>query len=375
MMAHKHDTHFIPSPFKAVTQYENAFVRAWNNNIAEAVAEVLKYIANATAVAIKTGQVGGTSILDEIEDTEVEKAHNVGDLHPNGLWIWTEYAPGKFDWRVANKKKKATQKIWEMNPEIAKLKTSAECQKYVEDKGYISWASDIEKADLKSAQLICSALVNLHDLIPYQRIKIKMVKLKDATMDACDGETIRINSDYFTAFDPSKYWHRTNDEYVTNNKKMLVAVERWIKTRLASDPNADVSKLQATQRKLAELVEKCPRWTYGDETTLAADIVLHEMGHILNAQCSGGCGHWKNPMYKLSHTPDEIKKHQQLNDERNAIFQRYCKEKRVLSEYSTTKPVEFFAECFVAWVHKDKALPKYVSDFYDKYFKETTPKR
>lgn len=53
IMSHKHDTHFIPSPFKVVTQYENAFVRAWNNNIAEAVAEVLKYIANATAVAIK----------------------------------------------------------------------------------------------------------------------------------------------------------------------------------------------------------------------------------------------------------------------------------------------------------------------------------
>ena len=194
-MAHKHDTHFIPSPFKVVTQYENAFVRAWNNNIAEAVAEVLKYIANATAVAIKTGQVGGASILDEIDDTEVEKAHQVGDLHPNGKWVWTEYKPGKFDWRTANKKKKAIQKIWEINPEIAKLKTSAECQKYVEDKGYISWASDIKKADFKSAQLICSALVNLHDLIPYQRIKIKMARLKDAVMDASDGETITRDCD------------------------------------------------------------------------------------------------------------------------------------------------------------------------------------
>ena len=66
-MAHKHNTHFIPSPFKVVTQYENAFVRAWNDNMAKAVSEVLKYIANATAIAIKTGQVGGTSILDEIK--------------------------------------------------------------------------------------------------------------------------------------------------------------------------------------------------------------------------------------------------------------------------------------------------------------------
>lgn len=29
-----------------------------------------------------------------------EKAHKVGDIHPNGKWVWTEIHPGKFDWRV-----------------------------------------------------------------------------------------------------------------------------------------------------------------------------------------------------------------------------------------------------------------------------------
>lgn len=46
-------SHFIPSPYPAVTEYENAFVKEWNNNTAEAVAEVLKYVAQATASAIK----------------------------------------------------------------------------------------------------------------------------------------------------------------------------------------------------------------------------------------------------------------------------------------------------------------------------------
>lgn len=49
---HKH-SHFIPSPYPAVTEYENAFVTEWNNNTSEAVAEVLKYVAQATASAIK----------------------------------------------------------------------------------------------------------------------------------------------------------------------------------------------------------------------------------------------------------------------------------------------------------------------------------
>ena len=35
----------------------------------------------------------------------IEKAvqRKVGDMHPNGKWVWTEYKPGKFDWRPAKK--------------------------------------------------------------------------------------------------------------------------------------------------------------------------------------------------------------------------------------------------------------------------------
>lgn len=47
------ESHFIPSPFTAVTEYENTFVKEWNKNTVNAVAEVLKYMAQATASAIK----------------------------------------------------------------------------------------------------------------------------------------------------------------------------------------------------------------------------------------------------------------------------------------------------------------------------------
>lgn len=52
-MAHKHESHFIPSPYPTVTSYENEFVKEFNNNLSGAVAEVLKYMAKATASAIK----------------------------------------------------------------------------------------------------------------------------------------------------------------------------------------------------------------------------------------------------------------------------------------------------------------------------------
>lgn len=55
MAKHNHDkeSSFIPSPFKTVTSYENAFIKAWNDNLSAAVADVLKYTAKATAEAIK----------------------------------------------------------------------------------------------------------------------------------------------------------------------------------------------------------------------------------------------------------------------------------------------------------------------------------
>lgn len=34
-----------------------------------------------------------------VDVDDLEKGHNVGDAHPNGKWVWTEYKPGKFDWR------------------------------------------------------------------------------------------------------------------------------------------------------------------------------------------------------------------------------------------------------------------------------------
>ena len=42
----------------------------------------------------------------ENKEDVIEKAvsRKVGDAHPNGKWIWTEYKPGKFDWRSLDRK-------------------------------------------------------------------------------------------------------------------------------------------------------------------------------------------------------------------------------------------------------------------------------
>lgn len=46
--------------------------------------------------------------IKKSEEDELEKAINrqVGDVHPNGKWVWTQLPSGKYDWRVISNKNK-----------------------------------------------------------------------------------------------------------------------------------------------------------------------------------------------------------------------------------------------------------------------------
>lgn len=55
----------------------------------------------------KSLQIGYT------ESDDFEKAHSVGDVHPNGKWVWTKLPSGKYDWRVIKKTSQGTNKTWD----------------------------------------------------------------------------------------------------------------------------------------------------------------------------------------------------------------------------------------------------------------------
>ena len=51
--SHDKDSHFIPSPYKTVTSYENAFIKSWSESVAESIGDVLKYVAKIAASELK----------------------------------------------------------------------------------------------------------------------------------------------------------------------------------------------------------------------------------------------------------------------------------------------------------------------------------
>lgn len=63
---------------------------------------------------------------------ELEKAHKVGDIHPNGKWVWTQLPSGRYDWRVI---KKTSAPSGGSAPATAQKKNSS---KEEEVKGFIN---------------------------------------------------------------------------------------------------------------------------------------------------------------------------------------------------------------------------------------------
>lgn len=386
----KHESHFIPSPFPVVTSYENAFIKKFNDNLAGAVAEVLKYIAHATALSVKEVET------KKAFDNDIEKAHKVGDLHPNGRWVWTEYSPGKFDWRTAKKSALKKIELWKERKEFSKSKTPSDCIKILLDKGVVTQGSNISRCDIKTARKVSSVLLNAKEWFNMQPIEVQMKKLNGATAQASAGRLLELNSDYFKSFDSDRYyrdsvveWHKAqeyNYKRLVEKKKQLQKSGTW---------DAKRGKLLDEKIRLAkEASEKYRGFTVEYKGTACEDVVIHEIGHILNAQCSGGCNMMpfaehraknfeQNVRNKYGTTPpDFIQKHlddlkkatvvsKQLNQEHYNLWANYIKGSNLISKYCASKRVEGFAEMFVAYVHGDTELPKSVHDYYDKYFKQT----
>lgn len=83
-----------------------------------------KIIADAVRGLKVKKSVKATSEHKEAASKQQKQAkHNVGDLHPNGKWVWTEYKPGKFDWRGIPKDGKTVKsQSKNQHPKPTKLK-------------------------------------------------------------------------------------------------------------------------------------------------------------------------------------------------------------------------------------------------------------
>ncbi len=103
----------------------------------------------------KSFQIGFT------ESEDLQKAHNVGDIHPNGKWVWTQLPSGKYDWRVI---KKTAQGAGNATPTPAGSKNDTQNQKTA-PKSSVDYTKEDEKkkkevkVDYKEAKSVADFLL------------------------------------------------------------------------------------------------------------------------------------------------------------------------------------------------------------------------
>jgi len=113
----------------------------------------------------------------EVNDA-IEKARNVGDVHPNGKWVWKQLPSGKFDWRTIPggggqasaptqsaqpKKEDATPTVEKFSQKLISDKLGQDAA-FFKTKGAKSWDDVTPLADFGVPAINCGANCSQYNL-------------------------------------------------------------------------------------------------------------------------------------------------------------------------------------------------------------------
>lgn len=91
---------FISDKDNEIDQYELWCIAKSRYDQLNAANEVAENNDEATSEQAAETTETPKAIRNTPKQRATKSKHEVGDLHPTKDWVWTEYAPGKFDWRT-----------------------------------------------------------------------------------------------------------------------------------------------------------------------------------------------------------------------------------------------------------------------------------
>lgn len=194
-------------------------------------------------------------------ENSISKAHKVGDIHPNGKWVWTLLPSGRYDWRVIKKQAQTVETPKQEEPKQTSKFTREELRK---DYNAVEGADGAEKKtlaakygvqSLKKADIQKEILnqlrearktavtFDIEDVRDFFRLEPGVLKIKDYLKD----ESIEF----------VKYLKGHEEEYLKKHK-----LDKWIGFPISSNiplSYADKDKLKRYAKITEYLKEAQPR--------------------------------------------------------------------------------------------------------------------
>ncbi len=194
-------------------------------------------------------------------ENSISKAHKVGDIHPNGKWVWTLLPSGRYDWRVIKKQAQTVETPKQEDPKQTSKFTREELRK---DYDAVEWADGVEKKTLAAKYVVQSlkkadiqkeilnqlrearktaASFDIEDVRDFFRLEPGILKIKDYLKD----ESIEF----------VKYLKEHEEEYLKKHK-----LDKWIGFPISSSiplSYADKDKLKRYAKITEYLEEAQPR--------------------------------------------------------------------------------------------------------------------
>lgn len=335
---------------------------------------------------------------------DIEKARAVGEFHANGKWVWTEYQPGKYDWRTAKKgsrgvPKRPTNKVRAVRSRNVE-EAEAWAERYIKSVG----KADYSGIAIGDANKVNKVLIDLQNegILRGNRTFIFTPFKGKAGNDAAGGSyqmmkhshggtaNLRIDVKFETDINRSirkakRYHEKMYEQALESSKKVLEDAKHEIDINDHSPSGWKYA--QEGRRELLNKViayhedrQENFRDTFDQETgdrymprfntraRTMEDALIHEYGHILNADLQTNAEDY--PKEALSIVRKLKQEGGYKVDNKNLLYsphdnfldKRAWKYGREVSDYASTCGAEYFAESFLMYKQvgslPDKELEK-----------------
>lgn len=163
----------------------------------------------------------GKKPTEKKESTPATSTKKVGDIHKNGKWMWTEYAPGKFDWRTIPSMKQKTGAKPKVETEGKKAEKKQTATK--SNKAEKSTAKQSKKGETKKNSPEAQKMLKIDEFVA---LPVKTAKTNKKPSPA-QAEALKLINKGYRITSDQKFFEKDGDRKSCNMDSVTAMFKRY----------------------------------------------------------------------------------------------------------------------------------------------------